>query len=79
MLRPLLLALLLGGATAAENLVLENSSFETGAWGFDAVPYAWVRAWPQVVQPQVVDDTAAHGRVICNYRSTAGYGLLLLR
>jgi hypothetical protein len=58
---------------AAENLIIENSSFEAGNWGFDAVPYAWVRSWPQVVQPQVVDETAAHGRFSLRLDNGSGH------
>ncbi|MCK6488297.1 MAG: hypothetical protein L6R48_08215 [Planctomycetes bacterium] len=57
---------------AADNLIADNSSFEAGLSGFDAVPYAWVRQWDRVVQPRIDDATAAHGR--CSLRLDNGSG-----
>lgn len=68
-------AILLLAATAlaaADNLITDNSSFEAGLAGFDAVPYAWVRQWDRVVQARIDETIAAHGR--CSLRLDNGSG-----
>ncbi|MEK6795787.1 MAG: sugar-binding protein [Spirochaetota bacterium] len=45
----------------AENLIIENSSFEVGRAGYDANPGVFIRNWDRFVMPAVTGETAAHG------------------
>lgn len=72
-----LVLLLFAYPLRAANLIRENASFETGRWGFDAVPVAWVRSWPQVVQPRVVvDESAPHGRHALRLDNGSGHDVV---
>lgn len=62
----------------AANLITDNSSFETGRWGYDAVPYAFIRNWPTFVYPELTDATAAHGRYSLKMMNASGMDSVFL-
>ncbi|MDZ4198451.1 MAG: hypothetical protein U1E27_04105, partial [Kiritimatiellia bacterium] len=51
----------LTGPVTAQNLLIENSSFEAGLHGFDPLPYVFVRNWETFRYPEITSETAAHG------------------
>ena len=62
----------------AANLITDNSSFETGRWGHDAVPCAFIRNWPSFIHPEITDAAAAHGKFSLKMVNASGMDSVFL-
>ncbi|MCF6176800.1 MAG: hypothetical protein L3J71_13660 [Victivallaceae bacterium] len=62
--------------TFGKNLITENPSFEVGRWGFDPMPYVFIRNWQKYIYPVVTDKTAAHGKYSLKLSNPTGMDAL---
>ncbi len=72
------LALLSLSSMSAGNLIVENSSFEAGRWGYDAAPDVYQRNWSKFVYPEINAETAAHGKYSLKISNPTGMDAVML-